>query len=147
MRNIRYQIASSPHRCIAGPNDEHDWIAIDPDIDFQALLSQYDTVLMGPRTFAFSDGGGSPGMKTYMFSRTLRQQAPPTSRSWPRARERCSRSSAHRLGRTFGSSTASCSGASSSWTAWTPLNLPSCPSSSVVVGRYWPHRRRQGGSR
>lgn len=75
MRKIRYQVACSLDGYIAGPNDEHDWIVMDPDIDFRALLSQYDTVLMGRRTFElFGGGGGSPGMKAFVFSRTLRQQ-------------------------------------------------------------------------
>lgn len=75
MRKIRYQVACSLDGYIAGPNDEHDWIVMDPDIDFQAMLSQYDTVLMGRRTFElFGGGGGSQGMKAFVFSRTLRQQ-------------------------------------------------------------------------
>ena len=50
---------------------------MDPDIDFQALLGRYDTVLMGRRSFEHSGGGVSPGMKTFVFSRTLRQQDHP----------------------------------------------------------------------
>ncbi|HEX7052008.1 MAG TPA: dihydrofolate reductase [Longimicrobiales bacterium] len=77
MRRIRYQVACSLDGYIAGPNDEHDWIVMDPDIDFQALLGQYDTVLMGRRSFELFGGGASPGMKTFVFSRTLRQQDHP----------------------------------------------------------------------
>lgn len=50
---------------------------MDPDIDFQALLGRYGTVLMGRRSFESSGGGVAPGMKTFVFSRTLRQQDHP----------------------------------------------------------------------
>lgn len=62
---------------IAGPNGEADWITMDPEIDFAGLFKQFDTVLMGRRTFSAMPtmGGASmPGMKTYLFSRTLRQK-------------------------------------------------------------------------
>jgi dihydrofolate reductase len=36
---------------IAGPNGEYDWIVPDPSIDFAAIWAQFDTVLMGRRTF------------------------------------------------------------------------------------------------
>jgi dihydrofolate reductase len=63
---------------IAGPNGEADWIIMDPDIDFRALYDQFDTVLIGRRTFEVMTGGkkkagAMPGMKTFIFSRTLRQ--------------------------------------------------------------------------
>jgi dihydrofolate reductase len=36
---------------IAGPNGEYDWIAMDPDFDWNALWGQFDTLLMGRRTY------------------------------------------------------------------------------------------------
>jgi hypothetical protein len=33
---------------IAGPKGEFDWIAIDPDIDFSAIMSEFDTMILGP---------------------------------------------------------------------------------------------------
>jgi dihydrofolate reductase len=36
---------------IAGPNGEYDWIAHDPSIDFVAMFAQYDTLLMGRKTY------------------------------------------------------------------------------------------------
>jgi len=62
---------------IAGPNGESDWIVMDPDIDFLALFSAFDTVLMGRKSYEAAlqqgSGGGMPGMQAYVFSRTLRQ--------------------------------------------------------------------------
>jgi dihydrofolate reductase len=78
VRRIRYQVATSLDGYIAGPKGEADWIIMDPDIDFRALFSQFDAVLIGRRTFeGMARGkkkpGAMPGMKTFVFSRTLRQ--------------------------------------------------------------------------
>jgi dihydrofolate reductase len=77
MKRIRYQVAMSLDGYIAGPEGEADWITMDPDIDFGALFEQFDTFLLGRRTFEAMGRewqGGSPGAKTLVFSRTLRQQ-------------------------------------------------------------------------
>ena len=77
MRRIRYAVAMSLDGYIAGPKGEADWIIMDPEIDFAALFEQFDTFLLGRRTFeAMGPGGqgGSPGVKTSVFSRTLRQE-------------------------------------------------------------------------
>jgi len=60
---------------IAGPSGEADWIVMDPEIDFEALFSGYDTLLLGRRSWeaaAKQGGAGMPGMKSYVFSRTLK---------------------------------------------------------------------------
>jgi dihydrofolate reductase len=65
---------------IAGPNGETDWIHTDPDIDFKAIFRQFDTFLVGRRTFepmARAKRAATPGMKTYVFSRTLKQSDHP----------------------------------------------------------------------
>jgi dihydrofolate reductase len=80
MRRICYQVAMSLDGYIAGPNGEFDWIIMDPDIDFAAMFSHFDTLLMGRRTFEMMLKQGNavmPGMKTVVFSRTLRQQDHP----------------------------------------------------------------------
>src|SRR5882672_7638556 len=78
MRRVRYSVAMSLDGYIAGPNGEYDWIIMDPAIDFKALFQSFDTVLLGRRTFEASRGmggnGGMPGMKAYVFSRTLRAE-------------------------------------------------------------------------
>ncbi|HEX7122309.1 MAG TPA: dihydrofolate reductase family protein [Gemmatimonadaceae bacterium] len=77
MRRIRYQVACSLDGYIAGPNDEYDWIVEDPDIDFEALFAQFDTLVMGRRTFEVAGGAIPPGMRTIVVSRTLRPEDHP----------------------------------------------------------------------
>lgn len=77
MRRIRYCVATSLDGYIAGPKGKADWIIMDPDIDFQALFAQFGTVLLGRRTFEalVREGRAAmPGMKTFVFSRMLRQR-------------------------------------------------------------------------
>ena len=77
MRRIRYAVVMSLDGYIAGPNGEADWIIMNPDMDFSALFEQFDTFLIGRRTFEMMVRAGraeTPGMKTLVFSRTLRQQ-------------------------------------------------------------------------
>lgn len=53
---------------------------MDPDVDFTAIFSQFDTILVGRRTFDGMVAAGRtsmPGMKTIVFSRTLRQEDHP----------------------------------------------------------------------
>jgi dihydrofolate reductase len=61
---------------IAGPNGEHDWIVMDPDIDFAAMMSEFDTFLIGRKTYQVmirmgSDMTAVPGIDSIVFSRTL----------------------------------------------------------------------------
>lgn len=77
MRPIRYSVVMSLDGYIAGPHGEADWIPMDPTFDFGALFSQFDTILVGRRTFELMARAGRatmPGMKTFVFSRTLRPQ-------------------------------------------------------------------------
>ena len=80
MPRIRYAVAMSLDGYIAGPRGEADWIIMDPDIDFGAIFAQFDTFLMGRRTFqamAGAEGPGVSGGKTFVFSRTLDPGAHP----------------------------------------------------------------------
>ncbi len=62
---------------IAGPNGEADWIITDPSMDFRELMAQFDTILVGRRTFETMVRAGRttmPGIKTVVLSTTLRQE-------------------------------------------------------------------------
>ena len=90
MRRIRYSVAMSLDGYIAGPKGEADWIIMDPEIDFRAMFSQFDTMLIGRGTYEAAAGqgrgGGMPGMKTLLFSRTLQQKDhPKVTVVWPSA--------------------------------------------------------------
>ena len=78
MRKVRFGGAISLDGFIAGPQGEADWILMDPEIDFSAMFSQYDTMLIGRRTFMAMAATGHaepmPGFSTYVFSRTLRPE-------------------------------------------------------------------------
>ena len=81
MRRIRYCVAMSLDGYIAGPHDEADWIVMDPDMNFAALWAQFDTLLMGRRTYdaAISRLGPSAmrGTSVVVASRTLRHEDHP----------------------------------------------------------------------
>lgn len=79
MRTIRYGVAASLDGYIAGPRGEYDWIPMDPDIDFAALMGRFDTFLMGRKSYEVWSGGGqgTGGVAVWVFSRTLRQEDQP----------------------------------------------------------------------
>ena len=59
---------------IVGPNGESDWIVMDNSFDFESFFHEFDTTLMGRKTFeATRQGGGPmlPGMQTVVCSTTL----------------------------------------------------------------------------
>ncbi len=74
-RRVRYQVAVSLDGFIAGTHGEHDWIVMDPAIDFAALFSEFDTAIMGRKTYevltAQGGHGELPGLEVVVFSRTL----------------------------------------------------------------------------
>lgn len=80
MPRIRYQVAMSLDGYIAGPRGEYEWIVQDPTIDFAALFAQFDTFLMGRRTFELTLQPGAPpfppGSQAFVFSRTLPDTVP-----------------------------------------------------------------------
>lgn len=80
MRRIRYRVAMSLDGFIAGPQGDADWIINDPGVDFGALILQFDTLLVGRRTFELMARAGRatmPGMETIVLSSTLPQQEYP----------------------------------------------------------------------
>jgi dihydrofolate reductase len=74
MRRVRYQVACSLDGYIAGPDDDFDWIVPEPTFDFEAHFAQFDTLLMGRRTYEVvrSSGQGFRGKEVLVASRTLR---------------------------------------------------------------------------
>jgi dihydrofolate reductase len=74
-KRLRYQVAASLDGFIAGPNGEYDWIVMDPAIDFAALYKEFDTAVMGRKTYqmmtAQGGNGAMPGLEVVVFSRTL----------------------------------------------------------------------------
>ncbi len=77
MRRVRYQVASSLDGYILGAEGDIDWIVHDPDVDFAAMFAEYDTLLMGRRTYESIPAGTSvaamhPNHRVLVFSRTLR---------------------------------------------------------------------------
>ncbi len=77
MRRVRYAVATSLDGYIAGPQGDADWIIMDPDIDFAGIFNEFDTLLVGRRTFIGMAQAGQatmPGLKTFVFSRTLQHR-------------------------------------------------------------------------
>jgi dihydrofolate reductase len=81
MRCVRYNVAMSVDGFIAGSKGEYDWIKFDPSFDFAALFSQFDTLLIGRRTYEIMlERGQSPktmGMKAVVVSTTLKSTQHP----------------------------------------------------------------------
>jgi len=76
LRQVVYSVAMSLDGYIAGPQGEADWIVMDPDLDFEAIFSRFDVVLLGRKTYEMTktaQGSSMPGVDSYVFSRTLRQ--------------------------------------------------------------------------
>ena len=82
-RRLRYGVAVSLDGFIAGPKGDYDWIVMDPAIDFAAMYKEFDTAVMGRKTYevitAMGGGHGAvTGMdETVVFSRTLRPATHP----------------------------------------------------------------------
>jgi dihydrofolate reductase len=84
MRKVVYGGAMSLDGFIAGPNGEYDWIVMDPEIDFAAQMTRYDTFLIGRKTFEVmrkmaGSAPPTPGIRNFVFSRTLRPEDCPNA--------------------------------------------------------------------
>ena len=79
MRKVTYGGANSADNFIAGAGESVDWLRMTKDV--QAIIAEswkgVDTMLVGRKTWEFAQkmGGGPamPGIKTYLFSRTMRE--------------------------------------------------------------------------
>ena len=75
MRRLRYNVACSLDGFIADPDGGYDWIVDDKSIDFDALYAQFDTFVMGRKTWdvmqAQGDANPLRGRRVIVASRTL----------------------------------------------------------------------------
>ena len=80
MRTVTFGVANSLDNYIARRDDSVDWLLWSDDM--KSLMTDFwkniDTVLMGRKTYEASlkhgrGSGGTPGMKTYVFSRTIKE--------------------------------------------------------------------------
>src|ERR1700733_8183916 len=78
MSKVRYHVAMSLDGYIAGPNGEADWIVMDPDVNFAELWAQFDTLLMGRRTYEAATArlgkSSMQGRRVAVVSRTMRSE-------------------------------------------------------------------------
>jgi dihydrofolate reductase len=82
MRTVTFGAACSLDGFIARPDHSVDWLRWSKDVSAitNAFWKTIDTVVMGRKTYAVavrSGGGGYPGVKNYVFSRTLKQSDNP----------------------------------------------------------------------
>ena len=88
MRKVHYAVANSLDSFIAREDGGADWILMDDEImaEFPKLTEKFDAVLIGRKTYGitYADQPGSDtspdnrkgfmGMKTYVFSRTVKKR-------------------------------------------------------------------------
>jgi len=80
MRTVTYGAACTLDGFIAGTRGEIDWLHYSKDVSqiMQEYWTSIDTILMGRKTWDFAvrmsggGGGSSKGMRTFVFSRTLK---------------------------------------------------------------------------
>lgn len=79
MRRLRYSVAATLDGFIADPEGGYDWIIMDEAIDFAAIFAEFDTFVMGRKTWDVSAptefASMFGGKEVIVFSRTL--QMPP----------------------------------------------------------------------
>jgi len=81
MRRLRYNVAVSLDGFIAGSKGEIDWILMDSTVDFAAIFNEFDTLLMGSKTFevlqAQPPGDLMSGKQIVVVSHTLKKEDHP----------------------------------------------------------------------
>lgn len=84
MRRVRYSVAASLDGFIADPNGGYDWIVMDESIDFAGMFAEFDTFVMGRKTWDVSAAAPDPGdmgdmfagKEVIVFSRTMKSARP-----------------------------------------------------------------------
>src|SRR5438105_1378596 len=79
MRTVTFGGANSLDNFLARPDGAVDWLLFSDDVS--AVMADYwksiDTIVMGRKSYEVAlrhgQGGGYPGIKTYVFSRTLKE--------------------------------------------------------------------------
>ncbi len=83
MRKVVYSLTNSLDNFIARTDGGADWILMDDEVmnEFPRFFASFDTVLMGRKSYDFAyqnsldtgqETSGFMGMKTYVFSRTMK---------------------------------------------------------------------------
>ena len=82
MRRLRYSVAATLDGFIADPAGGYDWIIMDEAIDFAKMFEEFDTFVMGRKTWEVTAGtefvnpteslGMFEGKQVIVFSRTLK---------------------------------------------------------------------------
>ena len=77
MRRVRYGVGMSLDGFIADPQGGTGFLVNDRDYDSGPFFTSIDTVLMGRKTFELAGRKSFPGLRTYVFSSTLRPEGFP----------------------------------------------------------------------
>jgi dihydrofolate reductase len=81
MRRLRYSVAATLDGFIADPAGGYDWIIMDESIDFARMYEEFDTFVMGRKTWEVSAptefGDMFGGKEVIVFSRTLKTSPRP----------------------------------------------------------------------
>jgi dihydrofolate reductase len=88
MRKLVYSLTNSLDNFIARTDGGYDWILMDDEImsEFPKYFASFDTVLMGRKYYEIAyaqnpetgqEASGFMGMKTYVFSRTIKESPHP----------------------------------------------------------------------
>ena len=86
MRKVVYSLTNSLDNFIARAGGAYDWILMDDEImsEFPKLYASFDTILMGRKTYDIAlqhspetgqETNDYMGMKTYVFSRTMKESS------------------------------------------------------------------------
>lgn len=81
MRRLRYSVAASLDGFIADPDGGYDWIVMDDAIDFAKMYEEFDTFVMGRKTWEVTAGTEFvpmfAGKDVIVFSHTLQASPHP----------------------------------------------------------------------